>query len=454
MLKHQSKDLASQDTHFSDSRRSFLKKSATSVTLGVSGVIAAPFVHAQSKVTLKFLNSETSAANQKVLKDACDEYESKFGIKTIIDSTPISGAHPKVLAAVRAGRPYDLSTQGFIANILQYADAGILEPLTEFVNKYTWGNYSIWKYKGDVWFYPYDYNLATMYYRKDLYAKHGLRVPNTWDELLKNCQALAVSENGMVQRGGCVIPIQSDSSTNWASFGSLFAEVPKFFDDKWNVILDKGAALKGAAGFLDLYAELYKTMPPGMNTVSYAQMMSLFVTGKTAHTLYSGRLVEAIEAHSPELSDKFGIFALPDKSGKRKALTTAYDSFLLFKTKQTEEGFKFLKWFIDNYYIKWLLAAWMNSQPARLDVYDDPRWKNNPMIKKYWSTMTEMKSFIDNGSPTLIDAIELSGPSVALLPCKIFDANIMPEMLQNRVLKGMASADCVKNAANRMRKLA
>jgi multiple sugar transport system substrate-binding protein len=30
--------------------------------------------------------------------------------------------------------------------------------------------------------------------------------------------------------------------------------------------------------FLDLYADLYKTMPAGMNTVSYAELMSLFAT--------------------------------------------------------------------------------------------------------------------------------------------------------------------------------
>ena len=35
-------------------------------------------------------------------------------------------------------------------------------------------------------------------------------------------------------------------------------------------------------------------MPAGMNTVSYAELMSLFATGKVAHTVYSGRVVEAL----------------------------------------------------------------------------------------------------------------------------------------------------------------
>jgi len=95
----------------------------------------------------------------------------------------------------------------------------------------------------------------------------------------------------------------------------------------------------------------------------------------------------------------------------------------------------------------------MNFQPARLDVYDDPRWKNHPMIKKHWATMEKMKSFIDEDSKTLLSAVDTIGPSITLRPCKVFDANIMPEMLQNRVLKNMSSADCVKTAADRIRKI-
>ena len=96
----------------------------------------------------------------------------------------------------------------------------------------------------------------------------------------------------------------------------------------------------------------------------------------------------------------------------------------------------------------------MNFQPARLDIYEDPRWKNHPMIQKHWATMEQMKSFIDEDSKTVLNSIDMTGPSFDLRPCKVFDANIMPEMLQNRVLKNMSSSDCVKAAADRIRKIA
>jgi len=432
-------------------RRTFLGASASALAGGIA-VLSAPFVKAQGKTTIRFLNSETSTESQAVLRKAGSEYESLFGVKIVVDSTPISGAFPKSMAAINAGSPYDIATMGFIAHILQYARGGHLIPLTDLVKKHSWGQMGSWQYQGENWFYPYDYNLVTMFYRKDLYEEKGLKIPNTWDELLANCRALTISKDGNVERGGCVMPLASDSSTNWASFGSLFAEEPLLYDNDWKVVMDAPPNALKYQRFLDLYGELYKTMPPGMNTVGYAELMSMFVTGKVAHTLYSGRVVEALESRNPALADKYGIFASPDSSGKRKALSYAFDGFIVFKTKQSEETVKFLKWFLDKYYIDWLHSAWMNFQPARLDIYEDPRWKKHPMIQKHWSTMMQMKSYIENNDVKLA-SVDLMGPTIDLRPCKVFEANVLPEMLQNKVLRGMSSADAVKAAADRIRKI-
>lgn len=429
-------------------RRDFLKVSAAVAGAG----LAAPAVHAQSNTTLRFLSAESSAASVDVLNRAAAEYEDKFGVKVIVDASPIAGTHAKAMAAIKAGVPYDIATYGYIANILEYARGDFIVPLTDLVKKHSWGQKATWQYEGEIWFYPYDYNLVTVYYRKDLYAEKGLKIPETWDQFLENCRALTVSKNGNIDRGGCVIPLVSGGATNWASFGNLFAEGPQFFDEKWNVVLDQGQNADRTARFLDLYAELYKTMPPGMNNVSYAGMMSLFATEKAAHTVYSGRLVEALESTNPDLASKYGIFASPDSSGKQKALSFAFDGFIVFKTKQTEETLKFLEWFTDKYYIDWLHSSWMNFQPARMDVYEDPRWKNHPMIQKHWDTMMQMKSFVEQDGPKLM-SVDLTGPSIDLLPCKVFDANIMPEMLQDKVLKNMSSVDCVKTAADKIRAL-
>lgn len=430
---------------FGPTRRSFLKTSAAVVGAG----LAAPAVHAQSGITLRFLNNETSAASQAALKAACDAYEAKFGVKVIVDSSPISGSMEKAMAAINAGQSYDIMTASFIATVLEFVHAGVLVPLTDMVKKYEWGRGAAWDYKGENWYYPFDYNLVMNYYRKDLYAEKGLKIPETSDQFLENCRALTVRDGSRVDFGGCVIPLASDSATNWASFGNMFAEGTQLFDKDWNVVFGQGENGARAARFLDLYAELYKTMPPSMNAVSYAQMMSLFATGKAGHTLYSGRLVEALEATNPALADKYGVFASPGSTGQ-KALSYAFDGFCVFKTKQSEAALKFLQWFVDNYYVEWLLSAWMNNHPARMDIYEDKRWKNHPMIQKHWATMMAMKSFVEDDK-ILLKAIDTSGPTIDIRPCNVFNANVMPEMLQKKVLGNVSSADCVKAAAERIK---
>jgi len=432
---------------FGLTRRSFLASSAAIIGTG----LAAPAVRAQSGVTLRFLNNETSAASQAALKNACDAYEAKTGVKIIIDSSPISGSMEKAMAAINAGQPYDLMTASFIATVLEFVHAGVLVPLTDMVKRYDWGRGAAWDYEGENWYYPFDYNLVMNYYRKDLYADKGLKVPETSDQFLENCRALTVLDGSNVDVGGCVVPLASDSATNWAAFGNMFAEGVELFDGEWNVALDQGENADRAARFLDLYAELYKTMPPGMNTVSFAQLMSLFATGKSAHTLYSGRLVEALEATNPELADKYGVFASPGSSGQ-KALSYAFDGFCVFKTPQSEEALKFLQWFVDEHYVEWLLSAWMNNHPSRMDIYEDERWKSHPMIQKHWDTMMTMKSFIESDD-VVIKAIDTSGPAIDIRPCTVFNANVMPEMLQQKVLGNAASADCVTAAAQRIRSL-
>ena len=108
-------------------RRNFLKSAAA---VGAASLAAPAVVRAQSGVTLRFLNNETSVASQAALKKACDDYESKFGVKIIVDSSPISGTMQKVMAAVAAGQPYDIMTSGFIAGILEYIHAGAIVPVT------------------------------------------------------------------------------------------------------------------------------------------------------------------------------------------------------------------------------------------------------------------------------------------------------------------------------------
>lgn len=431
-------------------RRLLAAGAAAGAAVGSTGLLGFPAVHAQATTTLRLLNNETSVDSNRALRVAAAEYERANRVKIVVDSVPIDDTFPKIQASIKAGQPYDVATIGFIAHMVILANEGALAPMTELTRQHDWGPKVLFPIKDEVWWYPYDYNLSCCYYRKDLYDEKKLKIPETWDQYLANAQALTVTKGGNIERAGSVFPIASNGAANWTSFAFLWGEGVRLIGDQWNVTLDSAGNAPQVARFLDFYAELYKTMPPNMNAVSYAQLLGLFATDKVAHSAYSGRLVETLEARAPNLADKFGVFAYPDSKGRKRAVNNGYDGFVVLKSRQSEEAMKFMRWFIDNQYINWLHSAPIHFQPPRLDVYDDKRWLAHPLIEKHLETIGTMKSWLLDKNVE-INSIDTDGPTPDLRPPKVFESYVMPEMLQNRVLKGMSSSDCVKAAGQKIR---
>ena len=365
----------------------------------------------------------------------------------MIDSVPLDGVFTKVTTSLRGGTPYDIATFAFVGHVLILASEGHLVPLNELTDKYKWGPNILFPIDGKVYWYPYDYNLAWIYYRKDLYEKNKLEVPKTWAQFLNNAQAL----NGD-GRSGALYPIGSNGATNWLSPGFMWAEGAKIFDDKWNIVFDSAEIGPKVAAYLDFFGELYKTMPSGASQASFGEVLSNFTSDKVAHTAYAGRLIEGLERNNPKLADQYGIMPYMDSTGKHQAVNHGYDGWVVLKTPQSDEAMKFMRWFTENQYINFLHTAPLHFQPPRLDVYDDARWRAHPLIEKHNAAVEEMRRFLTDKN-IILTSIDTQGPTPSLKPGKIFEAFVFPEMLQNKCLKGMASAECVKVAADRMRQV-
>lgn len=113
---------------------------------------------------------------------------------------------------------------------------------------------------------------------------------------------------------------------------------------------------------------------------------------------------------------------------------------------------KFMRWFLENHYINWLHSAPIHFQPPRLDVYEDKRWLAHPLIEKHKSIVDTMHSWLLD-KKIVINSIDTDGPTPDLRPPKVFESYVMPEMIQNKVLKGMSNADCIKTAADKIRQV-
>lgn len=425
-------------------RRDFVKMAgAAGATAAV--MLNAPYVRAQNK-TLRFLNAETSVDSIRVLQVAAAEYERQTGVNVVIDSVPVNEVFTKLTTSIKGGQPYDFATLGFIGHVLLLAGEGHILPMDDLVKKYEWGPRILFPINGKVYWYPYDYNLCNLYYRKDLYAQKGLKEPRTYDEMVANAAALTDGDTF-----GIGLPIGNDTATNWMSFAYMWANEVELLGDDWSVIFDNDTMKKRAVEYLDFYAELYKSMPPGMTQVSYGQELGLFASGKIAHGAYSGRMVEHLEKFAPDLTTNYAVMPYPDKDGSKRAVNHGYDGFVVLDTPQAEESMKFMEWFAEDQYINWLHSAPIHFHPPRLDVYEDPRWRAHPLIQKHKETVDTMQNYLLDDD-IIIASIDTQGPEPDLRPGKIFESFALPEMLQSRLLQGTPSAECVEVAAEKMRK--
>jgi multiple sugar transport system substrate-binding protein len=437
-------------------RRKFMKTVGTAGAVGTLSLAGPgiPFIHARKKPTLRFLNMEPNADCVRVLKVAGGEYESRTGVKVVVDTVPAGDAYAKVTASIKAGRPYDIAGLLFIGHVLLLAQEGHLAPVTSLIKKHDWGPRILFPYKGEHYWYMYDYNLCWLYYRKDLYKQKGLKEPDTWAQMLDNCKALMMDENkdGRYERYGIAFPIGSNSATNYMTFPFMWAEGVEIFDDNWNVIIDSPEMAPKVIRYLDFFAELYRTMPSGLTQISFAPMMTMFASKRIGHTAYPGRLITNLEKNAPDITDKWDMMPYPDSKGVRKAVNHGYDGWVVLKTKQTEESMKFMEWFTEEKYIDFLHTVPLHFQPPRMDVYENPKWRAHPMIEKYWWAMEQMWGFLKD--PNLVIAsIDTQGPYVDFRPGKVFNSYALPEMIQNKVLRNMPSDECLKTAAAKMRKV-
>lgn len=419
-------------------------------TAAGAGALAAPAVHAQVR-ELRFLNAEPSIDSVRALRVAAAQYERERRVRVVVDTVPPGDAYTRMVAAIRGGRPYDIGTLIFVAHVLTLANEGQLTPVTDLINRHQWGKRILFPINGQHYWYMYDYNLCWLFYRKDLYEANRLDVPRSWNQLLENSRKLTSSAGG-TQRFGITTPIGSNDATNWMSFGYLWAEQVGIFDDRWNLTFDTPESRRKTAAYLDFFAQLYATMPPGLSQITFGNVLAQFAADQAAHAPYAGRLIEFVEQRAPALADKIGMMPYPDSAGRMQAVNHGYDGWVIGKTPMSEEALRFLEWFSDAHYINFLHSAPLHFQPARLDIYDDPRWRAHPLIEKHEWAVREMRRYLDDPN-IIIRSIDTEGPTPDLRPARIFESWAFPEMIQNKVLRNMPSDACVEQAVQTIRRV-
>jgi multiple sugar transport system substrate-binding protein len=324
----------------------------------------------------------------ELLKSAIPEFESATGIKVNAESLQESQLTTKLTTEFATNSS---SVDVFMTRPLQegkmFYKNGWYEPLTGYdFADYPKNVMSVATFGARSYIVPLVTEWQVLYYRKDLLAGAGIKVPATFADL----EAAAAKLN-------------SESVAGFASRGKGAAAVTQLSSYVYNyggLYLDKGVAVfdsKPAVDAIRFYGKMLGNYgPKGVTSMSWENVMPLFQAGKVAMwtdaSVFYGQIVDPAKTQLG--ADKVGIANLPaGPKANSPFIVTSWGMAVAKQSKKKDLAMKFIDWATG----KELAAKGMlaNITMARSSV-----WEDKAVLAKVNPGLVETRAFAaKNGYP-------------------------------------------------------
>ena len=257
---------------------------------------------------------------------------------------------------------------------------------------------------GKLYAAPFYGESAMIMYRKDLFEKAGLTMPDspTWEfigEAARKITDRSADINGICLRG------KAGWGENMAfltamnnSFGG------RWFDEKWQPQFDQPEW----KNTMDFYVKLMKDAgPEGASSNGFNENLTLFQQGKCG--MWIDATVAASFVSDPKnstVADKVAYTIFPDQStGNHGNWLWSWNLAIPASSQKAEAALKFVAWATDKEYTELVAAqeGWASAPPGtRTSLYKNPEYQKAAPF----------------AAPTLaaMDAADISKPSVKPVP--------------------------------------
>ena len=314
------------------------------------------------------------------------EFTKETGIKVEIDKLEYMKMRDKQLLELSKPKgDYDLISYVIMWKS-EYVSKGLLTPLAPFFTKpaladpaydaadlvpaYVQAIGTVGGKKGylpgptaSVYGVPFGTETSMFAYRKDIFDKHGWKVPKTYDEMLKLCKLVKEKEPGM---GGLTMRGQAGHQVQHAWFNHLTPLGGEVFDDNWEPVFHKGGSIKAIKAMI----EIVKTGPPGITTFEYGSMTAAFLMGNAAMYLDNTALPGQVrDPNTSKIIGKVG-YALHPKGVKYSTETGGFGIAIPANSTKKEAAFLQLQWLTSKATDRKITQ--FGAMPNRLSTLKDP----------------------------------------------------------------------------------
>lgn len=173
-------------------------------------------------------------------------------------------------------------------------------------------------------------------YRTDLFEKHKLSAPKTYDELLRACRLMKDKEGigGLTSRG------QTGHQVSAAWLLHLSPNGGEVFDSNWRAAFNNAQGVKAA----EILKEIVDTGPAGIASYGFGEMQNAFLQGQAA--MYLDSIAIFGPAQDPAKSKVVGkvAYALHPMGTKHSAQSGGFAMAIPKNAKNKDAAFLFMQW--------------------------------------------------------------------------------------------------------------
>jgi multiple sugar transport system substrate-binding protein len=275
--------------HFGPTRRSLLQGTLATGALSLTGFPA------RAEPQWKKYAGTTIEANLikgprgELLQKYAGEFTELTGIKVGSEVIPEQQQRQKAVIELASGRPsFDVVHVSYHVQKRQFEKAGWLADVSGFMKDpdltapdLTESDFSAAGLQfaksdnGPMHSLPWSVDYFILYYNKEIFARKGVAVPKTFDEMVAAAEALTDAKEGVygfVGRG-----LRNANMTLWTNFFLNYGG--EFLDAKGNILTDGPEAIEATKLYQRL---LTKVAPPGVAGFNWMESMAAFTQGRAA----------------------------------------------------------------------------------------------------------------------------------------------------------------------------
>jgi multiple sugar transport system substrate-binding protein len=368
--------------------RRWAVRSVAILALGLAGLLVPAQGWAQQKFDWQAFKGTSIRvmANKNVsgesIQSLVPDFEKLTGIKVQYETFTEDQYRQKVLLELAAGTgAVDVIHTATAQEGLKFWRSGWYEPLDAYLKnpRLTDPNFDLADiskpalkgntYDGKLVALPTTQQTTMLYYRKDLFEKAKLKVPQTFAELEETAKKLHNMEDGSQKVVGIVLRGKKAAATSqWAPY--LFSLGGTWLTKDGKPAINSPEAVQA----FDLYGRLLRNYgPPGAVNYHWYECVSLFVQGKAAmYTDVSNRIFYFEDPAKSQIVGKIGYALFPAGPASRTPTMEVWSMAVSSKSKKKEAAYLFVEWAASKENV---LKMHLKGAPSvRASAWKDPKF--------------------------------------------------------------------------------